>query len=65
MNIESVASQIECTSCPWNKNCIEPPPMTREEIEAKIKEPDKSENLDKPDMGRMCQSFRRGGLIHV
>ena len=38
--------QVNCTTCTWNKQCIEPPTMTREEIEAKI---DGEKLLPEPD----------------
>ena len=34
----SVESQIECVSCTWNKFCVEPPSMTKEEVDKKIEE---------------------------
>ena len=34
----SFEEQIDCATCQWNKNCIEPPTMTREEIEERVKE---------------------------
>ncbi len=36
--MSKVEQQIDCPTCPWNKNCIEPPTMTKEEVDAKVKE---------------------------
>lgn len=30
--------QIECSTCQWNQNCIDPPSMTEAEVKAKIDE---------------------------
>lgn len=35
---QEVEQQIECVACPWNKQCIEPPMMTEEEVKAKMDE---------------------------
>ena len=41
--MNQIEQQVECTSCQWNKYCIEPPIMTKEEYEEMInKEKDKA-----------------------
>lgn len=29
-------AQVQCVTCQWNKYCIEPPSMTKEEVEEKL-----------------------------
>lgn len=36
--MSQVERQIECSTCPWNKNCIEPPSMTKEDVEKTVEE---------------------------
>ena len=34
--MEKLEQQISCINCPWNRNCVDIPVMTREEVEEKI-----------------------------
>jgi len=45
--VNMIEQQIECKTCQWNKLCIEPPTMTKEEVEEKTKPPE----LTKDDKG--------------
>ena len=60
--MNKVEQQIECLACPWNKNCIEPPVMTKEEVEAKMEEikPTKEEGEGKLLGGMMSILFFGG-----
>ena len=44
-----VEQQIECTTCPWNKNCIEPPTMTEDEVKAKMEEAGPKQGMDREE----------------
>ena len=33
-----VERQVQCASCAWNRNCIEPPHMTEDEVKAQMEE---------------------------
>lgn len=41
--------QVECATCPWNRNCIEPPVMTKEEVESKLEENRPKAGMDEKD----------------
>lgn len=53
-----VEQQIECATCPWDRFCIRPPMMTKEEVEREIKDKMKP---DKEDKGGESTLF--GGLM--
>jgi len=53
--VSRVERQVECATCPWNKNCIEPPSMTEAEVKAKLDEsmPTKTDRIDEhEDIGK-------------
>ncbi len=43
MSMQGIEQQVECATCTWNKLCVEPPTMTKEEVDAKCRPPDLSE----------------------
>ncbi len=45
--MNQVEQQVECQTCQWNKACIDPPSMTKEEVEAKMAESKPSQDADK------------------
>ena len=52
--VEELEKQLPCRSCSWNKNCIDPPAMTKEEVDGKIKS-----MLDK----KVEEESKGGGLV--
>lgn len=47
---QSVEQQVECATCTWDKFCIKPPNMTKDEVERNIKEAgDKGKEKGKPN----------------
>ena len=45
----SITQQAECLACPWNKQCVQPPTMTEEQVKAEIgldKNPDNESRED-------------------
>ena len=70
--MNQIEQQVNCHTCQWNKMCVEPPSMTKEEIEklTKVKEdePDKEKALfgglmttlvfaGKDSQGKLCPIF--------
>ena len=57
--MERLEQQVECSSCNWNKQCILPPSMTREEVEAKINE------AKEPEDGSPPNAFKAMMLVSI
>ena len=57
--------QIECSTCQWNQNCIEPPSMTEAEVKAKMDEaspsPDNPEGVEKSMVSGLMSAMFFGG----
>ena len=47
-----VEQQVECLSCQWNKNCVEPPTMTKLEVEGKMAEMQPKPGATQEDSGK-------------
>ena len=56
---QQLENQVECTTCTWNKMCVNQPTMTKEQMEEKIKLPDKESGEGKEEKGIF------GGLLNV
>jgi len=54
--MSKLEQQLSCTTCPWNKYCIEPPVMTEEEVKAQI---------EKGKEGDDKETALFGGLINA
>lgn len=62
----SIEQQVNCSTCPWNKLCIQPPSMTRAEIDNKVNSSLGKMNSDKEDkeggaIGAMMTAVMLGG----
>ena len=62
----SITQQAECLACPWNKQCVQPPQMTEEEVKARIgldKNPDSEskEDAEKSLFGGLLNAMMFGG----
>lgn len=56
-----VEMQMECSTCQWNKNCIEPPMLSKEEIEKMIREKTDVEDAEKSMFGGLMTAMMFAG----
>ncbi len=50
---EGAEPSLLCTTCPWDRNCVTPPSMTRAEIDAKIDEAQRKDDQRDPEKKKM------------
>ena len=55
-----VEQQVECSTCPWDKFCIQPPSMTEEQVEAEIK---KDRGGNDPEDPKAREGAMIGGIM--
>jgi len=55
---------VLCATCPWDRLCVQPPSMTRQEIDRQIdeaKQKDAKEDSDKMPVGALLTAVMIGG----
>ena len=55
--------RMMCETCPWTRSCVEPPVMSREEIDSKIKEAESKDSEKGKDgfVGTLLTAVMLGG----
>lgn len=61
MNEPEIKNQVECATCPWNRNCIEPPTMTADDVKGVIEKQEEGNSSEKRMVGGILATMVFGG----
>lgn len=63
--LSRVEQQAECAVCPWNRQCIQPPVMTEDEVRAQVGLDEQPEHQSKDDAEKSMFSMLMKTLVYA